>query len=32
MVLDLGPADTASARLKAMNPMTEIPELEGFLI
>ena len=32
MVLDLGPADTTSTRLKAMNAMTEIPELEGFLI
>lgn len=32
MVLDLGPADTAAARLKSMNLMNEIPELEGFLI
>jgi CRISPR-associated protein Cas2 len=31
LVLDVGPADTAAARLKAMNSMSEIPELKGFL-
>lgn len=32
MILDLGPADSAAARLKSMNLLNEIPELESFLI
>lgn len=32
MVLDLGPADSAGAKLKAINPMTAMAELEGVLL
>jgi CRISPR-associated protein Cas2 len=32
MVLDLGPAETAGPKLKAINPMTTMAQLEGILL
>lgn len=32
MVLDLGPADTAGAKLKAINPLTTMSDLEGMFL
>lgn len=32
MVLDLGPADTAAEKLKAVNPLTDISNLGGIVL
>jgi CRISPR/Cas system-associated endoribonuclease Cas2 len=32
MVLDLGPADTAGANLKLVNPLTSIADIEGSIL
>jgi CRISPR-associated protein Cas2 len=32
MVLDLGPAETAGAKLKSLNPLTTMAELKGVVL